>query len=812
MRGNVRGKRIGPYVLEGCLGEGGMGIVYLATHAVDEDERTRVALKVLRDVSPSQTMLARFETEKAMLMRLEHPNIARILDAGVDEHGQPWFTMEFVDGLPITEYCNARDLKRSERLALFEGVCRGVQHAHQKGVLHRDLKPQNVLVTTIDGRAHPKLIDFGIARALDDEAATGLTAKHGCIVGTPQYMSPEQLGGSGAVDTRSDVYGLGALLYELLANEPPFRREDFDGRGLSEVRRMVREVVPVPPMVRRNGTLPRTTGTDVGEETRRTLGSPSDFDTTVNLSMERSNSRPSNLRAKEDLDWMTLKALAKEPDQRYPSVGALLLDLERLQRHLPVGASPPTRSYRLRKFLRRRQFEVGVTAILLAILIIGFVLTWSAMNTSRAAERAETVARIDELGTSDALRAAFVIERARAPWPTESTLEANLRWVADWLDEADEILSRESLHREALHDAAQAATHASRTRLLESFPVLRRLRIEVASRASVLRNTWPLWERCEASLRAVEGFESLELPPLPHLIPLGIELDHDREHGRPIDPLWIFAVGGTGALPIRVDTRNEPVPWGEPGFTRFEDDSAILLVLVPGGTFYRGAQNKDPDAPGYDPRWTTNWGHEVPIDLVTVDPFLVSRYEVTQAQFTRFLDAVGRTRADLFVLEGQAREPVRGVDWRDAMLFCRWAGLTLPSESQWEYACRAGTTGSCWNGDSLGELAEVSWFVENSNRRPRPVDSWPSTKSPANPWGLLHVLGNVEEWTLDSFFRTHEGAPLDGSARIYGGNSNRARRGGSVELTAEHLRSARRRKVHEQLFPFAGFRPILPLR
>ncbi|MCB9881904.1 MAG: SUMF1/EgtB/PvdO family nonheme iron enzyme [Planctomycetes bacterium] len=803
----IEEKRIGSYTLHRVLGEGGMGIVYLAE--LEGAPGRQVALKLVREDDPRSTLRSRFEFEKEALLRLEHPNVARILDASVSNEDGPWFTMEYVDGLPIMDHCRRYALTTSDRLTLFEQVCRGVQHAHQKGVLHRDLKPSNVLVATIDGQHVPKIIDFGIARLLDEGSSRDLTRLHGLILGTPEYMSPEQLDPLGFdVDTRADVYGLGALLYELVAGVPPFDRTEFEGRGLSEVRRIVREVDPRPPLARRKTASPTSKSSSLGRALR---GSRSDFETTTRWTSERTRR---STQSKNDLDCIALKALSKERDRRYPSVDALLGDLDRYRRHLPVEAVPPRRRDHLRKFLRRRRVELSGLLLALIGLVTAFALTWNGWVTVREAQRVEESARAQELVAGDALRVPFLIERARAPWPAETTLQGNLDWITAWVRDVDEVLSREPFHRAGQARVSTRHERAQLEAILAAVPTLRELRAEVLSRPTILRSAWPLWERCARSIEAVAGFESTTLAPLPHLLPLGIELDRDREHGRVFDPLWIFAIGGTGELPVRVDLDGNPVGWGEPGFTQFADETALLLLLLPGGTFRMGSQGTDPAGPNYDARLRTyhDPAFERPVLEVHVAPFFLSRYELTQAQFTRYLRATGRTREELFVLEGPERHPVIGADWRDAMGFCRWADLTLPSESQWEYACRAGTSGITWRGDAVGELDRIAWTRSNAHDEVQPVDSWPAEHSPANPWGLYHMLGNVMEWPLDSFFHSLEGLPLDGTARVFGGNHNRARRGGDVTSDPMHARPSVRGISHGHMHEITGFRPALTLR
>jgi serine/threonine-protein kinase len=247
------GTIIGPYTLIERIGEGGMGIVYLAEQA--EPLRRRVALKVIKPGMDSEQVLARFEAERQALALMDHPNIARVHDAGTTPAGRPYFVMERVEGVPVTRYCDEARLTPRQRLELFIPACQAIQHAHQKGVIHRDIKPSNVLVTLVDGRPVPKVIDFGIAKAIDQRLTERtLFTRLGAIVGTPEYMSPEQAGASPDVDTRTDVYALGVLLYELLTGTTPLDRETLRQAAFDEVLRRVREEEPPKPSTRLSGT------------------------------------------------------------------------------------------------------------------------------------------------------------------------------------------------------------------------------------------------------------------------------------------------------------------------------------------------------------------------------------------------------------------------------------------------------------------------------------------------------------------------------------------------------------------------------
>jgi serine/threonine protein kinase/tetratricopeptide (TPR) repeat protein len=370
------GTAIGPYMILEEVGEGGMGVVFLAEQ--ERPVRRRVALKVIKPGMDSRQVVARFEAERQALAMMDHPNIARVLDAGSTDTGRPYFVMELVRGTPITDYCDRHRLEAETRLGLFAAVCRAIQHAHQKGVIHRDIKPSNVMVADRDGAAVVKVIDFGVAKATERRLTerTAFTAQ-GQLIGTPAYMSPEQAETGGVdVDTRTDVYSLGVLLYELLTGTTPIDPTRLRAAGYAEMHRLIREEDPPRPSARLSSlgdtatALAVNRGTDARHLTRLLAG---------------------------DLDWIMMKALEKDRDRRYATPGGFAEDVERYLRGGAILAHPPSAAYRLARFARRHRGAVlAGTAMALTLVAGAAVATWQAVVATRvrhAAEASEAEAR-----------------------------------------------------------------------------------------------------------------------------------------------------------------------------------------------------------------------------------------------------------------------------------------------------------------------------------------------------------------------------------------------------------------------------------
>jgi serine/threonine protein kinase len=416
------GKCVGPYKLLQRLGEGGCGVVYMAEQA--KPVRRRVAFKIIKLGMDTKSVIARFEAERQALALMDHPNIARVFDAGSTETGRPYFVMELVRGIKITDYCDQHQLDTRQRLELFIQVCHAIQHAHQKGVVHRDIKPSNTLITIIDGRPVPKVIDFGIAKAIEGRLTDNtIFTAYEQFIGTPAYMSPEQAVMSGVdVDTRSDIYSLGVLLYELLTGRTPFETKELLRSGVEGLRRTLQEKEPQRPSVM----------------VTTLQGSA------LELTAQSRHAEPLKLVSllRGDLDWIVIRALEKDRARRYQTANGLAMDVQRYLDNEPVLASPPSRFYRLQKLVRRNKTTfISGTVVVLALLVGMGALAWAFVREREARQKQEEL-RVEA-------------ERARYS-------EGQLRTEAD---------SRAKI--------AQAAVFLSRNQLAEADQLLEKIQVPV---------------------------------------------------------------------------------------------------------------------------------------------------------------------------------------------------------------------------------------------------------------------------------------------------------------------------------------------
>jgi eukaryotic-like serine/threonine-protein kinase len=422
------GVRIGRYRLLEQIGEGGMGTVWVAEQT--EPVKRRVALKLIKLGMDSRQVLARFEAERQALALMDHPSIAKVFDGGMTDEGRPFFVMEYVKGEPITEFCDNARLSIHERLNLFIAVCQAVQHAHQKGVIHRDIKPSNVLVCLYDGVPVPKVIDFGLAKAINQPLTERtLYTAHGLMVGTPLYMSPEQAEFNNLdIDTRSDIYSLGILLYELLTGSTPLEQQQFKDAAFQEILRLIKEVEAPRPSTRLSSSakLPSIAaqrGIEPAQLSRAIRG---------------------------DLDWIVMKSLEKERSRRYETATGLARDIERYLRDEPVEATPPSVTYQLRKLAYKHRALLATAATIVALLVIGTTLsTWLAIRATRAeaSERAAKEKALTAAGEERNARQAEAMAKREAL--TEAAAARAARQQAESSAAAERAARQSAVAREA---------------------------------------------------------------------------------------------------------------------------------------------------------------------------------------------------------------------------------------------------------------------------------------------------------------------------------------------------------------------------
>ncbi|MEM7198945.1 MAG: bifunctional serine/threonine-protein kinase/formylglycine-generating enzyme family protein [Planctomycetota bacterium] len=784
---------IGPYRVLDALGEGAMGDVYLAEQR--EPVVHRVAIKVMKLGMDSRRFLARFNAERQALALMEHDYIAKVLNAGATDRGRPYLVMEYVKGVPLTEYCDAQRLSVRERVQLIRQVCAGVQHAHQKGVIHRDLKPSNILVTVQGDQAVPKIIDFGLARAADHRLARGtLLTEEGHWIGTLPYMSPEQAGTTRLdIDTRADVYALGVLLYELLTGDLPLRPDDPSDFDRVEMARRIREEEPAKPSSR---------VAHLGQ------GAPGNATASALATKRRCTPQALQRQLRGDLNWITLKALEKDRTRRFESADALAAALGHYLRDEPVGVGPPARWGRVVKFVRRNR-----TGVIAAGLLAATVVTGGVGMTVIAADRARVLrdyrnltigGKLDELAS----RAAA----AHPPWPDQTSE------LGELVATAEELVAQRTTLETAIaglrrgHQGPEGTTRPPRrgaygesARRAKLAQLVQKLDFELAEYAGELPAAVLRAERAErdriadveAALR-VRAAESarVERPDA------DLQFLHDRlenllgrlrvVHGELLPDLrwrldwsrriraesvdayrdaWAQArreveqtpayrgltlAPQIGLVPLGADPdsglqefahrASGTVPTRGAG-SRLElnQEHGIVFVLLPPGVVHFGrGKSSDPTRPPPHGRY----------DALEIEAVLMAKHELSRAQWARL--ARGRsglqlreTAADLRNRSGkQLAKPMNVVSWFAAVRLLDEYGLTLPREAEWEYACKAGRETRWHYGDdtvTLQDAANVRFDGMGSRRPLLPVFA----PLRPNAFGLLHMHGNVWEWCRD---------------------------------------------------------------
>ncbi|MBK8978774.1 MAG: SUMF1/EgtB/PvdO family nonheme iron enzyme [Planctomycetes bacterium] len=851
--------RFGPFRLLHVVGEGGMGVVWLAEQ--EEPVRRTVALKMLQPGSARPDLVARFDLERRTLARLDHDHVARMLVAGATNTGEPFFAMEWVDGAPITRDADARRLDVPQRLRLFLGACAGVDHAHQRGVIHRDLKPSNLLVSPQRDGGVAKVIDFGLARVED---ADGPLTLAGQVVGTPEYMSPEQIDGSGRIDVRSDVFSLGVILYELLVGSLPTDRVRGERVDPISRQRRILDVDPAAPSARAadSALTPPDVAAQRGTTPRR---------------LQRC------LRA--DLDWIVLKALRRDLAGRYQSVRELAADIERHLRREPVLAGPPSAWYRTRCFARRHAAVLTVTAALLlgAIgLLIGELRRAATQQRylevslpgllveARESESALYPPWPERLDAMAGWWAAFyepvcaalpVLERARHRLEARALPPDPARLAADRREHRDAVfiaqreqqiaVTREELASGTLDDAARAsleadlaamadAVQSARARLeawqplhfadpadayrhatlvdhldelrrfvacapgTASFRVRRAIDHATALRDGLMDRYAASWREAIAAIAASDdvvasaAYGGLRLEPQHDLVPLGMDPD---------SRLWEFALLRTGSIPARDADSHALV---------LEDDAAIVFVLLPGGDVQVGAST-DPGHPQHDPLGPSCGVYEV--WHKHLDPFFLARFEVTRAQWQAMTAGTDPSHYEL----GHAyeddppitlRHPVENLSWESARAVLLEFGLDLPTDVAWEYACRAGGPTRFYTGAGLASLAGHANLREDAGLADGFALAAPVGSFAPNAFGLHDMVGNLREPCRDRFgSHRYANGPGDCLQMDVDAEDQRIFRGGCYESEpAEGLSVVRRSIEPRARVVSLGVRPARRLQ
>ncbi len=732
-------ENIGPYRVRGLLGAGGMGNVYIAEQT--EPIQRSVALKVIQPARLSPEFVARFSVELQALALLNHDGIARVYDAGRTTDDLPYFAMEYVPGPSITRFCEQHAMPLEQRLALFVQVCAAVEHAHQRGILHRDLKPSNILVHGT--RKHPvaKIIDFGLAKAIESDASTPSPSEPGRALGTYEYMSPEQAEGRSSIDTRTDVYSLGALLYELLTGLQPLRlsrRETSTAVLIQTIRDRdpVRPSARVKSSARTSDPFAQTCGMGSHSELRRHLLG--------------------------DLDAITMQALEKVPDRRYRGVAQLAEDIDRFLRCQPVSATAQTRSYLAAKFVRRHRAAVSVVSVfLLGLISASFAYAAIAADRQRQLDQFNLFGLIRELVRLDA-------EQWQDPTParTEYTDE-----FETWIEAVEFILATRPEMRHNLaaldpgsesHDLLhwESGVGARRVLAKELRDVLdmadkmeeetgmlsdTRRRLDWASKVEGLTvdADRDAWSAVTERLRGRKGFEDLELTPQVGLVPLGPDPDSGCEE-------FAYRLPG-GEIPVRSTAGR--------GF-EMHSRSCPVFVLVPGGEVTVGSQSDDEHAERYDP---DRQNEEFELRRVTLRPFFASKYEFTHGQW-ELLTHTDKA-AVLHVPDSpiDATHPVVNFTKEQLQQVLWGYCLRLPSSEEWETLARAGTDSPWWCGRQAARLEHVENIADATLElwgKPQGQDAVPwndgySRSAPvgsfaANPLGFHDVQGNVSELCLDT--------------------------------------------------------------
>ena len=791
--GDPEVRQIGPYRILAELGRGGFGEVYLAEQEVPV--RRRVALKVLKLGMDSRLVLARFAREQASLARMNHDAVAKIFDAGTATHGQSFFAMELVEGLSITQHCDEHRLDLRQRIELFQRVCLGVQHAHQKGVVHRDLKPSNVLVAKVGDRHEPKLIDFGIARAIQgDDAEAGLT-ETGMVLGTPTYMAPEQAKADPSlVDTRTDVYALGVILYELLTGTQPLVGRSGDPESPWDLRARI-----------------------LAAETPRPSLRAADEAATLGLRAQQRSTAPSTwLRSmRGDLDWIVMKAMAKSVEDRYASAAELAADLGRYLRREPVQAGPPSAGYRLRKFVNRYRVQVcAVGAVVLTAVVGATVAIDQALAANANAELAQASERLasKRAGENELLakeKAALAVAESAAkaeaqrseavarqlleaerihneyarvfecivrlglakslekdlypPWPDRVLAMRN--WLSEFGSEFSDQLPHMRQQLAVMREKAiPRPSDPSGSQHQLRWSELQRLRAELLWQGELGRR-----EELLDMIASIEnestvagfGFASTT-DAYAHKVLSKLVRDLERFVGdRVIDRVrarlanaetiwsrsiddhrlpWLRAIESIAASDAYGGMRLEPqvglVPLGPDPDSRLWEfvhlESGSPGCAIPTRDQMTGRLVLDADVGIVFVLLPAAPGSEAKRRPM-LQPFFMAKYELTEGQCERLGGDVTNAMGSDF--------PVTNLNWFTADRMMNEQGLCLPTIAQWSHACAGNTSTRWWTGDDQLGLVAAENVADQVVLR--------IGCKRANPFGLHDMAGNVCEWAAD---------------------------------------------------------------